>query len=362
MILAILTVVVISGSLDLRITLSVLLEQVLTQLGVDAAAVLLLNPHLHTLVYKAGRGFRTNAVAKTHLRLGQGHAGRAALEGHAVHIPDLLAVRGTFSRAALLAEEGFAAYFGVPLIAKGQVEGILEIFHRAPLDPDPEWLDFLKALAGQAAIAIDNANLFEDLQRSNVELSLAYDATLEGWVRALDLRDEETEGHSRRVTELTVRLARAIGISETELVHVRRGALLHDIGKMGVSDSILRKPSKLTEEEWETMHQHPVYAYEMLSPIAFLRPALDIPRYHHERWDGAGYPQGLKEEQIPLVARIFAVVDVWDALRSDRPYRPAWPKEKTIEHIREQSGKHFDPRVVEAFLELVDREGREEMS
>ena len=246
----------------------------------------------------------------------------------------------------------------MPLIAKGQVVGVLELFHREPLDPDPEWLDFLETLAGQAAIAIDNAELFDNLHRANVELTLAYETTLEGWARALELRDYETEGHSQRVTELTVRIARAMGLSEAQLVHVRRGALLHDIGKMGVPDSILLKPGKLTDEEWEIMRQHPVYAYEMLSPITYLKPALDIPYCHHEKWDGTGYPRGLKGERIPLPARIFAVVDVWDALLSDRPYRKAWSEEKVLEHIQEQAGKHFDPAVVETFLKLMGNEGK----
>jgi len=188
---------------------------------------------------------------------------------------------------------------------------------------------------------------------------LAYDTTLEGWARALELRDEETEGHSQRVTEMTLRLARAMGISDAELAHVRHGVLLHDIGKMGIPDGILFKPGSLTEEEWEIMRRHPTYAYELLSPIRYLRPALDIPYSHHEKWDGTGYPEGLKGEQIPLAARIFAVVDVWDALRADRPYRPAWSEEEVIEYIREQAGKHFDPQVVEIFLRIIGNEPTE---
>jgi len=202
------------------------------------------------------------------------------------------------------------------------------------------------------AIAVDNANLFEGLQRANTDLIMAYDATIEGWSRALDLRDRETEGHSQRVTEMTLNIARALGMSEEKLVHVRRGALLHDIGKMGVPDAILLKPGKLSDEEWVVMRMHPQFAFDMLAPIAYLRPALDIPYGHHEKWDGSGYPAGLKGEQIPLPARIFAVVDVYDALTSDRPYRKAWAKEKALEHIRSEAGTHFDPRVVEAFLRL----------
>ncbi len=186
--------------------------------------------------------------------------------------------------------EGFVSYHGMPLTAKGNVKGVLEIFHRTPFAPDPDWLEFLETLAGQAAIAIDDAELFEHLQRSNAELTLAYDATIEGWSRALDLRDNETEGHTQRVTEMTLRLARALSLSEDEQVHIRRGALLHDIGKMGIPDGILLKPGPLTEEEWAIMRKHPQYAYDMLSPIVYLRPALDIPYYHHEKWDGTGNP------------------------------------------------------------------------
>jgi putative nucleotidyltransferase with HDIG domain len=196
--------------------------------------------------------------------------------------------------------------------------------------------------------------MFEELQRTNAELIVSYDATIEGWARALDLRDRATEGHTRRVTDMTERLARTLDVSDAQLVHVRRGALLHDIGKMGIPDDILRKPGPLTEQEWVVMRRHPSYAYELLSPIRFLRPALEIPYCHHEKWDGTGYPRGLAGEQIPLAARIFAAVDIWDALCSDRPYRKGWPKEKVRAHIQSLSGTHLDPVVVDAFLKLVD--------
>lgn len=225
-----------------------------------------------------------------------------------------------------------------------------------PREFTEEELALLQGIAHEAAIAISNAQLFEDLQQANVELAQAYDTTIEGWSRALDLRDKETEGHSQRVTEMAMRLARAMGMSEDELVHVRRGSLLHDIGKMGVPDAILLKPGKLTDEEWEIMRLHPVYGYTLLEPITFLRPALDVPYSHHEKWDGSGYPQRLRGEQIPLAARIFAIVDVWDALRSDRPYRAGWPAEKALAHILDQSGTHFDPEVVEAFMQMIGPE------
>ena len=194
----------------------------------------------------------------------------------------------------------------------------------------------------------------ENILALNAELLHAYDATIEGWSRALDLRDHETEGHSRRVTEMTLRLAQAAGISEAEIVHVRRGALLHDIGKMGVPDAILLKPGPLDDAEWEIMRRHPALAKEMLDPAEFLRPALTIPYCHHEKWDGSGYPQGLAGKEIPLAARLFALVDVWDALSSDRPYRAAWPPERIKDHLHHLAGTHFDPDLVTVFLSLLD--------
>ena len=340
----------ISASLDLRLTLRVLAGQITSLLHVDAAAVLMLEPNSRRLQFAAASGFRTPGIEHSNLRLGEGLAGRAALERRGVFVPDLREMGNHFVRAALVADEEFVAYYGVPLTVKGQVMGVLEIFQRSPLAPDETWLKFMETLATQATIAIDNAMLFDGLQRSNLELQLAYDTTIEGWSRALDLRERETKLHSARVAEMTERLARALGMGEAELVHVRRGALLHDIGKMGVPDSILLKPGPLSDDEWAVMRRHPQLAHDLLIPITFLRPALDIPYCHHEKWDGTGYPRGLKGEAIPLAARLFAVADVYDALTSDRPYRPALSKEAALNYIREQSDRHFDPQAVEAFL------------
>ncbi|MBC7963866.1 MAG: PAS domain S-box protein [Steroidobacteraceae bacterium] len=347
----------INFSFDLNLSLTTLLTHVIVQLRVDAADVLLFNPTSRTLEYVAGRGFHSKDFKQPFQTLGEGYAGRAAQERSIVHIPDLAQEHDSFWGGMLLAGEEFVSYHGVPLIAKGQVVGVLEVFQRVGIVHDEEWLDFLKALAAQAAIAIDNVTLFDNLQRSNRELAQAYDATIEGWSRALDLRDNETEGHTQRVAVLTVKLARLFGLSDAELVQVRWGALLHDIGKMGIPDDILLKHDTLTEAEWAVMKKHTVYAYEMLSPIRYLRSALDIPYAHHEKWDGTGYPLGLKGEQIPLVARIFAVVDVWDALRSDRHYHSSWSVEKVREHLHSLAGTHFDPRVVKVCLDsdvLVD--------
>ncbi len=341
----------ITASVDPRVTLDILLGEVITQLRVDAADVLLFNPRTLILEFTAGRGFKMDAYKQ--VRLGDGLAGRIAAERRTRSLPDLSRAGDPFTpdEAAILRD--FAAYHGAPMIAKGQIIGVLETFHRQPAAVKPEWLDFLNAVATQAAIAIDNANLFENLQRVNLDLSLAYDATISGWSRALDLREHETERHSERVTALTLRLARAMRVPDEDLIHIRRGALLHDIGKMGIPDSILLKRGRLTAEEWQIMRQHPVFAYELLSSIAYLRPALDIPYCHHERWDGKGYPRGLAGDQIPLAARIFAVADVYDALTSARPYRPAWTPQRAVAYIRKESGKQFDPAVVEAFLNIT---------
>lgn len=191
------------------------------------------------------------------------------------------------------------------------------------------------------------------LQRAHIDLQEAYDKTIEGWVLALDLRDRETEGHTQRVTEMTLKLARELGCTEDEIVHIRRGALLHDIGKMGVPDKLLQKPGPLTDEEWLEMRKHPDYAYQMLSKISYLHQALIIPYYHHERWDGSGYPHKLKGEDIPLFARLFSVVDVWDALSSDRPYRKRIPPKEVSEYLQKEAGRLFDPYIVAKFLELI---------
>jgi len=344
----------ISSSFDLNLTLSILLSHVTARLNVDAAAILLFNRDSRFFEFTAGIGFRTDALQGTHLRLGEGYAGLAALQRKTIHIPNLQHRKTDYLRSPVFYEESFISYFGIPLIAKGQVCGVLEIFHRTPLDPDPDWLSFMETLAGQAAIAIENATLFRELQSSNIELMQAYDATIGGWSRALELRDRDTEGHTQRVTGATLQLARRMNLNETELVHVRRGAILHDIGKMAIPDSILLKSTALTDSEKEIIRQHPRYAHDMLSSIPYLHQSLDIPLYHHEKWDGTGYPNGLKGEQIPLSARLFAVVDVFDAVTSDRPYRSAWSKEKALDYIRDQSGKHFDPSVVGEFMKIVE--------
>ncbi|MFN8414213.1 MAG: HD domain-containing phosphohydrolase [Anaerolineales bacterium] len=196
-------------------------------------------------------------------------------------------------------------------------------------------------------------NITRHKQRSNFEITLAYDKAVEGWSRALYLRDQETEDHTRRVTDMTLRLAIRMGISDTELVHIRRGSIMHDIGKVAIPDHILFKPAALTSEEWKIMQRHPTIAMEILAPISYLTPALAIPWSHHEKWDGSGYPQGLSGEEIPLAARLFALADVYDALTSDRPYRQAWSSQDAVSYLHENIGTHFDPQIAPTFIEMI---------
>ncbi len=343
---------VIGSTTDLRVSLQVVLESIMRLLKIDAAEILLYNSTTLNLEYADSVGFRSD-VARPIIRLGEGLAGHVALTRQMLDVPKLANVELPPPFRDIIDREGFTSYRCLPLIAKSEVKGVLELYHRSALPSDPEWNDLLNLLTGQAAIAMDNAILFSNLEHANTNLELAYDATIEGWSQALELRDYETSGHTRRMLDTTIALAHKMGIPNSEIPSIRRGVLLHDIGKMGVPDQILLKPGPLNEEEWKIMHQHPLHAYNLLSKIAYLRPALDIPYYHHEKWDGSGYPRGLKGEQIPISARIFAVVDVYDALSFDRSYRSAWPKEKVIAYIKEQSGIYFDPRVVETFLGTI---------
>ena len=352
----------ISTSIDLQATFKILIDKIVSQLKVDAVDLFLLSPDTNMLVCSAGKGFLSDKAKNMRIKMGMGFAGKVAQSKERISIPDLdlymsdpankdIAIAG---ESQLLIDEKFRSYFAFPLVSHNKFLGVIEILHRSVLDPDKEWYSFLETFAAQAAIAIDKAGLFSDLQESNLELVKAYDTTIEGWARALDYRDKETEGHSRRVTDMTGILAEEMGISGDGLLHIKRGALLHDIGKMGVPDKILLKKGRLDPEERAIIERHSDIAYNLLSPITFLRPAIDIPYCHHEKWDGSGYPRGLKGEEIPLGARIFAIVDVWDALRSDRPYRKAWNREKTLEHIQSLAGTHFDPEVLERFIQHVD--------
>lgn len=343
----------IASGLDLNLLLSMLLDRIMVLMHADAATVLLLNPKTNLLEFAASKGFHTNALQSVRLKLGEEYAGRVALERSLIHILDIRMDQSELARSVLFQQEHFVTYWGVPLTAKGRVLGVLEMFHRSPFTPDSDLRNFLVTAAGQAAIAVDSAKMFSELQKSNIELSLAYDAAIEGLSRALDLRDKETREHTTRVADITVKLAVRLGIEQTALVHVRRGAILHDIGYLAIPDQILFKPGPLAVEEWEIMYRHPNIAVELLSPVSYLEPALEIPHWHHEKWDGTGYPDRLGGEDIPFAARLFALADVYDALLSERPFRSAWSKEDTIRYMESESGKHFDPKLLSEFLDLV---------
>lgn len=343
-------------SLDLDVVLQTAIEGTVEVLGLDTGAIYLLDEHGLYL------GATTPALPgdfPEHLRRGKladhPHIVRAISTHSPVFLDDARFAELSDAERAVAESRRLCTVLYVPLILKSRVEGVVIVGSQdEPIaelaDAD---VDLCRTLSAHMALAISNARLYESSQRAADDLRSAYDATLEGWSRALELRDEETSGHTQRAASLAVELAIMLGMPAEEIAHVRRGALLHDIGKMAVPDCILRKPGPLTEEEWEVMRKHPVHAQEFLSHIDYLRPAMDIPYCHHERWDGSGYPIGLAGEDIPLAARIFAVIDVFDALTSDRPYRDAWSIDRALAHIESNSGTHFDPAVVEAFLERV---------
>jgi HD-GYP domain-containing protein (c-di-GMP phosphodiesterase class II) len=343
----------ITASFDLKVTLSVILREILNQLRVDAADILLFNPHSHMLEFAAGQGFRNLGFKHSPVRIGQGFAGTAALERRTVSTSSLnnqtLGINSSFD----LEREEFVSYYAVPLLAKGQIKGVMEIYHRQPLQPAEPWLEFLATLASQAALAIDSGELFQNLQKTGTELGLAYDLAIEGWSQALEISGRENLEHIRRVVKLTVEIAQQLEISDTDIVHMRRGALLHDVGNLGIPEAILFKTGSLSADEWAIIHEHPRLGARMLQSIPYLTSALNIPRCHHERWDGSGYPDGLRGEQIPLAARIFAVADVFDAITSSRPYRPAWTHVEAEDYICQQAAKLFDPTVVKAFLKII---------
>lgn len=338
----------IAASLDRRLTLRVILDEVMKVSGVEAAV----------LFTSAGGGaFQGEAIrgmeeGEWGFSMGEGILGKAALEGRVLQADSSSGALSSREKA-LLQALGLRFLLALPLQSKGKLFGVLGVFSQVPLDPEDR--EFLEVLAGQAGIALEDLDMIERLREGRLQLEMAYQKTLEGWAKALELRDFETKGHSERVTRLTVLLADRMGVRGEGREWMRIGALLHDVGKLAIPDSILLKPGELTLEEWKIMKRHPLYAFEMLKEIEFLRPALDIPLYHHERYDGKGYPKGLVGEEIPLGARIFAVVDAWDAMTNDRPYRKALRREEAIKEIKEGSGTYFDPKVVKAFLALLDQ-------
>lgn len=331
----------------LPVIMKTIIGQIQMQLSASGVIILIYDAKEDDFTHGFGIGLKQPG---SEFIVGNDYARRVLSQKSPVQIDDIFGDFGIKHRE--LMDENAQSFYGIRIDLNTKTLGVLEIFHPDTLEVDEDWLNYVSTLAGQLAIAVETNRLDEGLVNANQVLVQAYEETIEGWARALDLRDHETEGHSRRVTDASVKLARIMGLSDEAVVSIRRGALLHDIGKVGVPDSILLKPGKLTDEEWVVMKKHPQYSYELLSPISFLQSSLDIPYYHHEKWDGSGYPEGLSGQDIPLAARIFAVIDVWDALRSDRPYRKGWTMEAIEDYILSQSGKHFDPKVVEAFIKL----------
>lgn len=346
---------ILQSSMDVRDPLPAVLE--LLAGVVQADGITALSYHQHSQRFDLLSTYRLDArtIAKLRMYFETGLAGKAARERKPIWIEDMQAADSAFRPMSPLAEEGFRSYLNLPLIGHNDFLGVLEVVWRTPQDMQSCNVDFLERMAEQISFTMERTSIVKDLRYQNKELALAYNAMIEGLSRALELRDLETEGHTRRVSILMMRFVEHMQIPSDQWDAIRQGALLHDIGKLGIPDAILLKPGSLTQQERKVMQQHAVYGYNILAPIINLRQTLDIALYHHERWDGSGYPYGLKGGQIPLVARLFAVVDVFDALTSDRPYRSAWSHLQAIEYLKEQEGQQFDPQVVELFLEIQNQ-------
>lgn len=344
---------ILQSSMDVKDPLPAVLELLASVVQADAMTAIGYNPRSQRFDLLASHKLDARVIAKLKLYFETGLAGKAAKESKVVWIDDMTVSDLPSRPMSPLAQEGFRSYLAMPLIGHNDFLGMLEAVWRTPQDLQASSVDFLERMAEHISFTMERTSIVKDLRYRNKELAATYNAMIEGLSRALELRDLETEGHTRRVSRLMMRFVEHMQIPPDQWDAIRQGALLHDIGKLGIPDAILLKPGSLTKQERQVMQQHAVYGYNVLAPIINLRQTLDITLYHHERWDGSGYPYSLKGEQIPLVARLFAVVDVFDALTSDRPYRPAWSHDQAIEYLREQGGQQFDPRVVELFLEIT---------
>ncbi|MGD8406727.1 MAG: HD domain-containing phosphohydrolase [Anaerolineales bacterium] len=344
-----------TSTLELAEVLRITIESVTTLLSIDTGAIYTLENgdlYLGATVPAMPAEF-PKELRLAHLK-DHPHINESVTTKKPVYLPDARKVTLTPAEQVAVKERKLISLLYYPLLIRDDVIGVFIVGTSKGVRSFKEnELDLCAALSSQSALAISNAKLYKQAQQAIADITKAYDATLEGWSRVLDMRDHVTDQHTHRVADLTVDLAKKMDIPVTELGNIRRGALLHDIGKMGIPDAILQKPDVLTDAEWKTMKKHPEMAYQFLSHISYLQPALEIPLCHHEKWDGTGYPRKLKGEEIPLAARIFTVVDVYDALTSERPYRKAWKKEDALAYIREQAGKHFFPEAVDAFLEMI---------
>ena len=345
---------ILQSGMSLRETFRAIFELLSDLADVEAAIVLKYKPASQQFDLLVTHGIDAKSLAKIHLYIENGLTRRTVGGGRSIQAGNWMASELGESHFNLFAQEGFQAHITIPLIGRYDLLGVIEIFWRASHDIDTWKLEILQMVGEAVTFFLEHTTIIEALKRRNDELSSTYTATIEGLSRALELRDLETDGHTRRVSALTLRLTEHMQIPADQRASIQQGALLHDIGKLGIPDAILLKPGSLTPREWKVMQQHPLYAYNILAPIVSLREALDIPLYHHERWNGTGYPYGLAGEQIPLSARLFAVVDVYDALTSDRPYRSAWSRSQALEYLQEQAGQQFDPHVVAHFLEMIN--------
>lgn len=343
------------SSLEVYDVLPAVLQELAQALDADAVTALQYDPLGGRYRLLATHGLDSTLLAKLNFHLDVGLTARL-LGNRMIWIEDLMEKDRQVQPIGPFQDDQFRSYMAQPLFKDGTLAGYLEFAWRFPHVITWE-TDLLERVSVQIAHAMDRADVLNRYRHVTAELTSRYNAMIEGLSRALELRDVETEGHTRRVSRLTMRLVEHMNIPADEWDAIRQGALLHDIGKIGIPDAILLKPGSLTSRERVVMQQHVTHGYNILAPIIDLRPVLDIALYHHEHWDGSGYPYGLKGEQIPLVARLFAVVDVFDALTSDRPYRTAWSRAKALEFIREQAGHWFDPKVVDLFLEVVEGDG-----
>ncbi len=335
---------------DITITLETIAKRVISVLEVDAATLILFDVNGHP-EYFVGEGLEQRALDKDNLLLDQGYLYRVAQNDETIIDNNILENKNLLGQKTLTQIEQFSSYVATPLRAMDRTIGIIELLSKKSLTVDSTWISCIETFSEQVGLAIKYSRMLKEINNKNIALELSYDKTIEGWSKALELKDNETKGHTVRVADLAERLGRRAGFSESRVKYVRWGALLHDIGKIGVPDSILNKPGALTLEERAVMMKHPVFAKELLDQIDYLKPCIDIPYCHHERFDGLGYPQGLAGDKIPLEARLFSVIDVWDALSSDRPYRKAWDREQIVPYLLSMKGKQFDPYVVDLFLE-----------
>ena len=343
----------ITSIFDIKVIFKIIIDQMNKELGADAVDILVLNSASNMLECASMSGFFADEVVRnTKLPLTTSIAGKVLLENKKISVSNLDEEPLLFVRNKLHSEK-FKAYYAYPLSVKGEVVGVIETFFRKPFYPDQDWLGFFEALVTQAAVAYDSYRKYADLQRVQQNMASSFRSTLETWSKSLELHQIESHDHIRRVTDQTLQLSREMGIDEQEMPDIERGALLHDIGKIGIMDNILQKKGTLTEVEWVEIKRHPQIARDLLSNVKMLENAMDIPYCHHENWDGSGYPQGLKGEEIPLPARIFAVVETFDALTSSKPYRKAWSKSEAIKYLTDEKGKKFDPEIIDRFLKIL---------